>query len=114
MGSLSKYDAATNKNPDKRNKGGRPKGSKNKSTILAEAIKGDFERSLKANFREVMKALLDEAKNGNIAAIKLLFDKVVPNAGMDKENVKKGDFSVNIVISDMAEKEIKGEIVEDV
>ena len=88
---------------------GRPAGSKNKSTILQEAIKGNFERSLKRNFQDVMGALIREAKDGNIAAIKLLMDKVIPNAQTEGER-KTGDMIVQISISDMAPKVIEGHI----
>ena len=75
---------------------GRPAGSKNKSTILQEAIKGNFERSLKRNFQDVMGALIREAKDGNIAAIKLLMDKVIPNAQVEGE-MKTGEIEVAAV-----------------
>ena len=100
----------------KRNKSnvrGRPAGSKNKSTILQEAIKGDFERSLKRNFRDIMAVLIEKAKEGDLSAIKLLFDKVVPNAAIEDKGKSKGDMVVNISISDMEGKVIKGEVVDD-
>jgi hypothetical protein len=95
------------------NKGGRPRGSKNKSTILAEAIRGDFEKSLRTNFKAIMSVLIAEAKGGNMEAIKLLFNKAIPNAGV-KEEVKDRDFGVNIVIQDMRTevKPVEGEVID--
>ena len=93
-------------------KKGRPAGAKNKTTLLAEAIKGDFERSLKTNFRQIMAAVVEKAKEGDMQAVKLLFDKVIPNASNEEKQIPK-DFSINIVMADMAPKAITGEVIEN-
>ena len=103
------------KNPSVHKKGGRPKGSKNRSTILQEAIRGNFERSLKRNFADIMKVMIEKAKEGDVQMIKLLMDKVLPNAQNEREQ-KVSDFGIQIVINDMKSiesKPIEGEIVDE-
>jgi len=101
------------KSRDQSKKGGRPAGSKNKTTMLAEAIKGDFEKSLKANFRVIMNVLIEKAKEGDMQAIKMLLDKSMPNAQHEQERSVK-DYGINITISDMSSKEIVIEGEQDV
>lgn len=114
MGNLTR-DRSKNK------KVGRPKGSKSKTTILREAIQGGFETSLKRNFTEIMGVLIGKAKDGDMAAMKLLFDKVIPNAQSEDKALPK-DLGINIIINDMSPKEvviegqspvIEGETVEE-
>lgn len=67
------------------NPSGRPKGSKNKSTLLAEKI---IENDLEA----VCKKAVSEAKKGNIQAIKIILERVLP---------PKKDRPINIAIPDI-------------
>ena len=97
-----------------RNKGGRPKGSKSKTTLLSEAIANDFTRLARSNSRKVFKTLADKAIEGEPWAVKLFMDKIVPNAQPIVET--RGAFGgIQIIINDMKPeiKEIEGEIVEE-
>lgn len=94
---------------------GRPKGRKNNATLVKEALAGDFVYMLKHNFKDVFKAVVREAKEGNMVAAKLLMDKVIPNAS-DGVAPKVGDLGINITISDMKAVEIEsieGEVIEN-
>lgn len=50
---------------------GRPKGMRNKVTILAEAL-------LQTEVEAICRKAIEEAKNGNIHAIKLILDRILP------------------------------------
>lgn len=57
-------------------KGGRPKGSKSKSTMLAEAGKSDLIRSYLENIRPINDALIGKAMEGDISAIREIHDRI--------------------------------------
>ncbi|MBS0272612.1 MAG: hypothetical protein JSR85_08220 [Proteobacteria bacterium] len=50
---------------------GRPKGSIGQAALLAKSI-------LEENVSEICNRLVDEAKNGNIQAIRLILDRILP------------------------------------
>jgi len=89
--------------------GGRKKGSKNKSTLLQEAIKGNWRRLASQNAKDVFKELAKQAKAGEPWAVKLFMDKLVPNA-VDEKDIARGDLGITIVINDMKEEK---EVIED-
>lgn len=58
---------------------GRKKGSKNKSTLLREALTNDFEAQLQTNFKAVIETVINQAINeGCRQSQKLIIDRVVP------------------------------------
>jgi hypothetical protein len=101
----------SNRDNDIRKPRGRQKGSKNKATILREAINGDFERSLKRNFKDIMAQIIKQAKEGCTQSQKLLFDKVIANARTEEESKVK-DMGIIINISDMSPKRVVQEVIE--
>lgn len=107
--------------------GGRPPGSKNKTTLFKEAMREGFERVLEKEGKEVFIACVQKAKgnrlpvkndkgeavpgeyqkdeNGNFlyeggdtTAMKIILDRVVPVADVQKD-MSNGKFNVNINIS---------------
>lgn len=55
------------------NPAGRPKGSKNRATLLAlAAMEGELEH--------IVRAIIDAAKAGDMAAARLIVDKLIPQA----------------------------------
>jgi len=96
----------------KKNKGGRPKGSKSKTTLLSEAIANDFTRLARSNSRKVFKTLADKAIEGEPWAVKLFMDKVVPNAQPVVETGMR-DYGIQIVINDMKSPQIEGRVIEE-
>ena len=50
---------------------GRPKGIRNKATLLAEAL-------LQTEVEAICRKAIEEAKNGNIQAIKIILDRILP------------------------------------
>jgi hypothetical protein len=51
--------------------GGRPKGSRNRATVLAEQL-------LEDDIEDVVKAIIGAAKEGNTNAMKLVIERIVP------------------------------------
>lgn len=100
--------------------GGRPVGSKNKSTLFKEAMKQGFEEVLEKEGKEVFIAVCQRAKGqlvrdesgeivrdeygnklyegGSDSAAKLIMDRIVPVADIDKMNGNE-KFNININVS---------------
>lgn len=68
------------------NPAGRPKNSKNKITLIKQALEGELRVQMGPHMAEVLTKALEMAKDGNEAMIKLLVDKCVPTtkAGDDE------------------------------
>lgn len=94
----------------KRKRGGRPKGAKNRTTLLSEAIKNDFTRLARSRSRKIFEKLTEQAMEGEPWAVKLFMDKVLPNA-TEESAQRKGDFGIQIVINDMKAPEIEGKTI---
>ena len=76
-------------------KGGRPKGSKNKLTLLREAVLAKAEDMVLNDWEEVVQTTLTLAKAGDTQCLKILWDRVIPSkraiddrtSGVDKTKV---------------------------
>ena len=86
-------------NPERHLPVGRPKGAKNRSTLVKEALKGQFEDLLATEGKKVFMAVVEKAKDGDMTAAKLLLDRILPvtkavdiNAG----ELSKGGITINI------------------
>jgi len=93
---MSKKDLRVNNG---KNLSGRPKGVRNKSTLVKEALRGQFEDLLHTEGEKVFMAVVEKAKDGDMTAAKLLLDRILPvtkavdiNAG----EVAKGGITINI------------------
>ena len=80
------------------NPAGRPKGRKNRITVL----KQDMEIALRENLsvediKGVIQSMLAEALNGNVGAGKLILDKVMSSAKSD-EDAKESGGGLKIII----------------
>ncbi len=71
-------------------KAGRPKGSKNKSTILAEIVKAQFDTCLIEKFPEVLERTLELADKGNPTALKILWDRLMPAKKVLQGQINEG------------------------
>lgn len=82
--------------------GGRVKGSKNKTTLVKEALVNGFEEELKKDFNKVVRAVLDQAIDGCRQSQKMILDRVVPtvHAQSDKDD-NKFSGGISIVIGSM-------------
>lgn len=91
-------DLSTRIGGEKGIKPGRPKGAKNKSTLLREALTQDFEEVLKKDFLKVVKVVVEQAKDGCRQSQKLLLDRVVPTVHAESEKEGKNKFTGGITI----------------
>ena len=78
---------------------GRKKGSKNKSTLLREALVHGFEEELERDFIKVVRIVMEQAIEGDRQSQKLILDRVVPtvHAASDKDaNPFSGGINITI------------------
>lgn len=81
------------------NREGRQVGSKNKSTILREVLKNGFESEMEKDFLAVVRAVVKEAKDGDMVAAKLLFERILPVQDNSKgAKISLGEGGLTIVI----------------
>lgn len=80
-------------------KPGRKKGSKNKSTLLREALTNNFEEQLTKSFHKVVEVVIEQAIDGCRQSQKLLLDRVVPTVHAENEKDKKNPFSGGVTIN---------------
>lgn len=79
---------------------GRLPGVKNKSTLFKEAMQKKFEVKMNKNFQRILEVLADKAEEGDMAAIKMIMDRVIPQSksvDMGDMAAKKG-LSINISV----------------
>ena len=60
------------------NPAGRPKGSKNKVTLLREAVLADCQEQLLEHFPSIVEKTIELAEKGDPTCLKLLWDRTVP------------------------------------
>ena len=95
---------------------GRPRGSKNKDTLFKELMTGKFQDIAKKDIEKVYSVLFEKAHNGDMKAIKLVLDRVVPiTKAVDLADMEKGGLQINISVGEMKGHTIEGEaeVVED-
>ena len=95
---------------------GRPKGSKNKSTILREAMLTKTDRMLSREVPKVLDVVIKAAVAGDMAAAKMILDRAVPvrKAGDGAESAPLT--GINITIKNLTagnhETVIEGEVLD--
>ena len=60
------------------NPAGRPKGSKNRLTQMQNELIEQFAGEMNKEFKQILKTIVQEAKNGDMAAARLLMDRAIP------------------------------------
>lgn len=65
------------------NPAGRPVGSKNKLTLIRQALEGELRLQLGPHMADILMVAINKAKAGEDAMIKLLVDKVLPTTKGD-------------------------------
>lgn len=98
--------------PDKRplfkpgqsgNPNGRPKGSKNRSTVIKQAIEGDMLDRLEKDAVAILEKTIDMAKKGDRTCIKILMDRLLPARRAEENNKEKGSGAVSITINSLTD-----------
>jgi len=78
------------------NPNGRPKGSKNKVTLLKEAVLMDAEDLVLRKFKDIVEKTIELAEEGDSTCLKILWDRVLPK---DIDRQSKKDDKMNITIN---------------
>lgn len=80
-------------------KAGRPPGAKNKSTLLKEALAGDFDDMLQSKAKAIFNVVADQALEGCRQSQKMILDRVVPTVhATSDEDKNKFSGGVHITI----------------
>lgn len=96
-------------------KRGRPPGAKNKDTIFKELMTGEFQSLATQEVKKVFGVLFEKAKEGDMTAIKMIMDRVVPaSKAIDLEKATSGGITVHISVGSLEDSPlVAGEIIED-
>jgi len=95
---------------------GRPPGSKNKTTLFKELMRSDFQDIAEQNIKKTFSVLFEKAHEGDMQAIKLIMDRVVPaSKAIDMDELgKKGGLVINVNIGELEDSPlVTGEVIED-
>jgi len=94
---------------------GRPKGAKNQDTLFKELMTGQFQEIAAINVQRTFEVLFKKAHEGDMKAIKLVLDRVVPvTKAVDLADMEKKGLTINISVGSMEEAgQDEGEIIED-
>lgn len=96
-------------------KRGRPPGAKNKDTLFKELMTGKFQEIARVNVEKTIEVLFEKAQEGDMKAIKLIMDRVVPvTKAVDLADMEKKGLTINISVGNMEEEQVPGEVIEDV
>lgn len=95
--------------PDRINKAGRPKGSKNLSTILREMLDEEVDvvidnKKERRSFQEVIvRKLIKKANDGDMRAITEIFDRIEGKAKQEiKHEIQRGILNIDPLADDTA------------
>jgi len=100
------------------NLNGRPKGVKNKATLVKEAIRGNFDDLLVAKGKKMLEVIMDEViENRNMQAAKLIMDRALPTSkAIDLEQLEKSKgltISINVGALEKVVAEQDAVVIED-
>jgi len=93
---------------------GRPKGAKNKTTLVKEAIKGHWDELMVDKARDVFNKAVEMALEGDTQCIKMIMDRAVPvSKAVDINASDIGKTGGITIVIEQLVTEKKGEIIED-
>lgn len=81
-----------------RNKGGRPKGSKNSLTLLQEAAKNGIMTDVLKRFQPIVDKTIKLAEDGDSTCLKILWDRVLPAMKATDGNQSQSNSGITIVV----------------
>jgi hypothetical protein len=85
----------------KKGQGGRPKGAKNKITLLRDAVLQKAETHVLAEWEEVVKVTLKLAQQGDSTCLRILWDRMAPTIKAQDSTVRKGEMGITIKVEGM-------------
>lgn len=81
---------------------GRPKGSKNRLTLLREAVLADAEELVLEKWEDLVRKTIQLAEAGDTTALKILWDRMIPSRkAVDNDNADRKDFGIKIIVQGM-------------
>lgn len=86
---------------------GRPKGSKNKATVIKEAIENNMVERVEKDAISILEKTINMAKAGDTTCIKILMDRLWPTSKADQKD-KKDMSKIIINVSTLPEKSSTG------
>lgn len=95
------------------NPAGRPAGSKNKTTILKQAIENNLIPELEKDVPLLYRQAVDMAMNGSETMMKFLLERIMTKASVDLGDMSKSAGGINIVIQGMEQPRASVEVVEE-
>ena len=108
LGSEKKKQRGTIQKGQKLPGAGRPMGSKNKVTLLKEAILQQAEEKVMQEFMTIVDTTIKLANSGDTTCLKILWDRVLPaKRAIDDDNGKTDKLNVTINISGMETKGVQ-------
>ena len=81
-----------------RNKGGRPKGSKNTLTLLQEAAKNGIMTDVLNRFQPIVNKTIELAEEGDSTCLKILWDRVLPAIKASDGTASQSNSGITIVV----------------
>ena len=94
------------------NRKGRPKGAKNNRTILQEALIQDATDIMIKEFPKIVRTACELAKEGDTAAMKMIFDRIIPARKAIEHNKGTEQTGVTIVVQGLAQVENGRPVIE--
>ena len=76
--------------------GGRTAGTKNRQTLLREAVIAGAENLILKNFTKIVKKTVEMAENGDTTCMKIIWDRYMPAKSFDKSDPDKLNISITI------------------
>ncbi len=87
---------------------GRPKGVKNKSTLLQEVLRTKSVDFMMEHLQSILEAVVVEAKKGNMQAAKMILDRAIPvKKAVELTTSDKGFGGVNIIIGSLEQTQLE-------
>lgn len=80
------------------NPSGRPKGSKNRATIVKQALEAQAIDQISQDASEILARAIEMAKDGDRAMIKLIVERILPLRKAGEDEKGSGVGSVNITV----------------
>ena len=97
----------------KLNRNGRPKGAKNKLTLLREAVLNKAEHMVLSDWEEVVQTTLAMAKAGDTTCLKILWDRVIPSKrAIDSSSDGTDKLNITINVSGMEVRTVMDEPID--
>lgn len=98
------------------NPAGRPKGSRNKVTLMKIALEGELRTQLGPHMAEILAQAIQMAKAGDASMIKLLVDKTVPTTKASDDEAEAKE-KIQIYIGRLPDRKeetvVNGEVIDN-